>query len=77
MHNYWTSDPVVQLIAETYCSGKSKLWNMFFGWRQSTRYNENETRIRYLVSKKAWEDILVTAILIEGTVKKKIERTSK
>lgn len=75
MYNYWTSDPVVQLIAETYCSGKSKLWNMFFGWRESTCYNE--TRMRYLVSKKAWENILVTAILIEGTTKRKIERASK
>lgn len=75
MHNYWTSDPVVQLIAETYCSGKSKFWNMFFGWRCSTFYNE--TRMRYLVSKKAWDNILVTAKLIEGTTKKKIEKASK
>lgn len=75
MHNYWTSDPVVQLIAETYCSGKSKLWNMLFGLRGSTLYNE--TYMRYLVSKKAWDNILVTAKLIEGAIKKKIERHQK
>lgn len=75
MCNYWTSDPVVQLIAETYCSGKSKFWNMFFGWRESTCCNG--TRVRYLISKKAWNNILITAKLVEGTMEKKIKRALK
>ena len=53
-HNYWV-DEKIMLYLEFYCMGKSRIWNMFFGWRQARIKNNGEEEFRYIVPKRVYE----------------------
>lgn len=36
----WTCDKKIQGILFAYCEGRSRFWNMFFGWRKTTKENQ-------------------------------------
>ena len=36
----WTCDKKIQDILFAYCEGRSCFWNMFFGWRKTTKENQ-------------------------------------
>ena len=41
---------------EMYCKGKSKIWNLFFGWRKSIVVGVNDYRYYYKVPKKIYKE---------------------
>ena len=47
---YTTKDTLEIALLESYCLGKSFLWNMFLGWRKSKRI-ENEYYDTYILKK--------------------------
>ena len=46
-NNGWLCD-----LAFVYCMGKSRLFNMFFGWRRT-----DEKGCTFILSKRAWREI--------------------
>lgn len=36
----WTRDKKIQDILFAYCEGRSRFWNMLFGWRKTTKENQ-------------------------------------
>lgn len=51
-----TNDPEEKKVLIAYCEGKSFLWNMFLGWRET----RNDTMIFWIPSKKV-EVLIATA----------------
>ena len=41
---------------EMYCMGKSKIWNLFFGWRKSITVGINDCWYYYKVPKKVYKE---------------------
>ena len=37
----WTSDRIMCNILFAYCEGRSRLWNMYLGWRKTTKNGVN------------------------------------
>lgn len=44
-------------LCESYCLGKSWLWNLFFGWWKSKDCGANGTMCCYRIPQKAWKEI--------------------
>ena len=52
-------------LLETYCLGKSKLWNMFFGWRKTIDKGINGEWAYYKLNHKDYEAIQLKAETME------------
>ena len=44
-------------LLETYCLGKNKLWNMFFGWRKTVNKGINGEWAYYKINRKDYKVI--------------------
>ena len=44
-------------LLETYCLGKNKLWNMFFGWRKTVNKGINGEWAYYKINRKYYKVI--------------------
>ena len=52
-------------LLETYCLGKGKLWNMFFGWRKTVNKGINGEWAYYKLNRKDYKAIQLKAETIE------------
>lgn len=48
-------------LLEAYCSRKSKLWNMFFGWRKTVNKGVNGQWAYYRLNRKDYKTIQLKA----------------
>lgn len=48
-------------LLETYCLGKNKLWNMFFGWRKTVDNGINGEWAYYKINRKDYKAIQLKA----------------
>lgn len=48
-------------LIETYCLGKNKLWNMFFGWRKTVNKGINGEWAYYKINRKDYKAIQLKA----------------
>ena len=46
-------DSIEYIIASTYASGKGRLFEIYFGWRQTNK----DGKARFVFSRKDWEKI--------------------
>ena len=62
----WIDNNTIEyVITSTYTEGKSYIFNMFFGWRQT-----RENNAKFVLSKKDWEKIDVMIRYYNRFVKK-------
>ena len=52
-------------LLEAYCLGKSKLWNMFFGWRKTVNKGINGEWAYYKLNRKDYKAIQLKAETME------------
>ena len=55
MKKYCTTIEEEWILWEMYCEGKSALWRMFFGWRETIGLPNGENRVYYKLPKKAYK----------------------
>lgn len=66
---YLTNNEVLANVFFAYCEGRSYLWQMFFGWR-STRVYEDEEIQRFIIPTRKVEMLENLAKEIEKTLDK-------
>ena len=52
-------------LLEAYCLGKSKLWNIFFGWRKTVNKGTNGEWAYYKLKRKDYKEIQLKAETME------------
>ena len=52
-------------LLEAYCLGKSKLWNMFFGWKKTVNKGINGEWAYYKLNRKDYKEIQLKAEIME------------
>ena len=52
---YKTNDELVTDFLLMYCEGKSFLWNMFFGWRETKVLLDGTNYCTFKVPRKIWQ----------------------
>lgn len=56
MKRYIVNDARTRDLLEMYCQGKSGVWNMFFGWRQSHFFGDNWQWSIYIVPEHIFKE---------------------
>ena len=54
---YYDPESIEGLLTLTYACGKSRLFQMFFGWRETYAYGEDKQESRIVLTKHDWEQI--------------------
>ncbi len=54
-------DTIEYAIICAYCAGKGYWWNVFFGWRKTTK----QGHVYYILPRKAWKELAVIEQLIK------------
>lgn len=52
---YKTNNEMVADFLLMYCEGKSFLWNMFFGWRETKILPDGSNLCTFKVPRKVWQ----------------------
>lgn len=52
---YKTNEEIIADFLFMYCEGKSFLWTMFFGWRESRVLSDGSNLYTFKVPRKVWQ----------------------